>query len=344
MQTPRPNRGPSGQSGSGPRPSQHRAGKRDPWIKWLIGLIAVMTPIILAIINSTPERPDRSPQGTKQSPAVTGGRTRPPPVIVQTSSPAPPPVVVQSSSPAPPPVVVQTSSPAPAPDAVPASSPGTGTGRLEGLLTDRRGRTISSMSVSVRNGPETTTDARGVFVLPGVLAGAQLLVVRSASERGREWTQHIDVVLNTTTKVNIAYNPTSSRLGLFLITAPVDGAILEVKHVGEQFLAEVYGRCDGLDEIFGPQFDAWVLIRSQLDQRLWVQHPPALVDLTAGTWKANIQVGSAETPPHNGERWDIIAVAAPASSDMRRTVNVMSLSDLSEHIRANFITVETRLK
>jgi hypothetical protein len=211
-------------------------------------------------------------------------------------------------------------------------------------LTDRRGRTISGMAVSVRNGPETVTDARGVFVLPGVLAGAQLLVVRSASERGREWTQHIDVVPNSTTKVNIAYNPISSRLGLFLITAPVDGAILEVKHVGQQFLAEVYGRCDGLDDILDPQFDAWVLIRSQLDQRLWVQHPPALVDLTSGSWKANIQIGNAETPPTNGERWDMIAVAAPASSDIRRILNVTSLSDLPEHIRANSLTFETKIK
>jgi hypothetical protein len=200
------------------------------------------------------------------------------------------------------------------------------------------------MAVSVRNGPETVTDASGMFVLPGVLAGAQLLVVRSVSERGREWTQHIDVVPNNTTKVNIAYNPTSSRLGLFLITAPVDGAILEAKHVGQQFLGEVYGRCDALDEIFGPQFDAWVLIRSQLDQRLWVQHPPAIVDLTSGTWKANIQIGNAETPPQNGERWDMIAVAAPASSDIRRILNVTSLSDLPEHIRANSVTVETRIK
>ena len=332
MQTPRPIKGPSDQSGFGQRRSQRREGKRDPWIKWLIALIAVTTPIILAIINSTPERPDRPPQGTKQSPAVTVGRTRPPPVIVQTSSPAPPPVVAQ------------TSSPAPAPNVVPASSIATGTGRLEGLLTDRRGRTISSMAVSVRNGPETVTDASGMFVLPGVLAGAQLLVVRSVSERGREWTQHIDVVPNNTTKVNIAYNPTSSRLGLFLITAPVDGAILEAKHVGQQFLGEVYGRCDALDEIFGPQFDAWVLIRSQLDQRLWVQHPPAIVDLTSGTWKANIQIGNAETPPQNGERWDMIAVAAPASSDIRRILNVTSLSDLPEHIRANSVTVETRIK
>jgi hypothetical protein len=29
---------------------------------------------------------------------------------------------------------------------------------------------------------------------------------------------------------------------------------------------------------------------------------------------------------------------------MKRYVNVMSLSDLSEHIRANFVTVETKLK
>jgi hypothetical protein len=131
---------------------------------------------------------------------------------------------------------------------------------------------------------------------------------------------------------------------LFLITAPVDGAILDVKHVGQQFFAQVYGRCDGLDEIFGPRFDAWVLIRSQLDQRLWVQHPAALVELTSGTWKANIQIGNAETPPKNGERWDIIAVAAPASSDMKRVLNVMSLSDLPEHVRANFITVESRIR
>ena len=232
----------------------------------------------------------------------------------------------------------------PPPVFVPTNPPGPGTGRLEGRLTDRWGRPISSLLVGVRSGPETFTDARGVFVLPGVRAGDQLLVVRSPSERGREWTQHLLVASNGNTQVNIAYDPASSRLGLLTLTAPVDGAILEVKHIGQQYLAEAYGRCDGLNEIFESKFDVWVLIRSQLDQRLWVQHPSALVDLTSGTWKANIQMGSAETPPQNGERWDIIAVAAPADSQIKRILNAPSLSDLPEHIRANFITVETKLR
>lgn len=218
------------------------------------------------------------------------------------------------------------------------------TGRLEGVLSDRSGRAISSMVVAVRSGPETSTDSFGSFVLNEVPAGDQLLEVRAPSDRGRKWTQHIRVSPEGTTKVNIAYNATSSRLGLFYISAPTDGSLLDVTKAGRQFFAEVYGRCDGLDEILGPRFDVWVLIRSQLDLKLWVQHPPALVALSEGTWKANIQLGGAETPPQNGEKWELVAVAAPAASDMKRILNVTSLSDLPEHIRANFVTIESRIR
>ena len=77
MPTTPPVKGTYGANTPGPRRPSPKAPRRDPWIKWLIAPIAVMTPFILAIINATPERPDRPPQGTGQSPAGIVGPTPP---------------------------------------------------------------------------------------------------------------------------------------------------------------------------------------------------------------------------------------------------------------------------
>jgi len=216
------------------------------------------------------------------------------------------------------------------------------TGQLEGLLTDRAGNPISDISVSIRNGPETVTDMAGGFVLSNVPAGNQLIVVKPPSGEG-QLTQNISIEANQTTKTSVIYNSATSRLGLLSITAPVDGGVLEVRPDGTVHRATIYGRSDGLAQVFG-EFDVWVLISSERDESFWVQRPPALVDPNSNTWRANVLLGSEEHPPSDGDFWDIVAVAADADSDINRIISTPKLSELPPHIRSNVVTAVTQIK
>jgi hypothetical protein len=97
-----------------------------------------------------------------------------------------------------------------------------------------------------------------------------------------------------------------------------------------------------LPQILGG-FDIWVLIRSERDHRLWVQHPPAIIDTSARSWRANAILGDMQHPPRDNQRWDIVAIAAKSDSDIRRIPNTPSLSQLPPHISSNVVTTITRI-
>jgi hypothetical protein len=216
-----------------------------------------------------------------------------------------------------------------------------GTGRLAGTLTDRAGKPISDMSVSIRNGPETRTDIEGRFVLNNVAVGDQLLEVQSPSEKG-SLTQTVTAQSQTTTPVSIIYDVNNSRLGLLSITAPVDDGLLDLTKDGNEHRGVIYGRCDGLSQILG-RFDVWVLISSQSDSRFWVQHPPAVVDQTSNTWHAKAVFGSLEHPPRDGERWDIVAISGNSESEIGRVLNTTKLTSLPPHIASNVVNIQTKI-
>lgn len=218
---------------------------------------------------------------------------------------------------------------------------GSGSEHLEGMVSDSEGNPLSGLSVGIQNGPKAQTDAKGVFVLNGVKAGDQVLVIQPRSGHS-QMTLNLNVKEGPNPKTNVIYNVDTSRLGLLAITAPVDGAILDVRKSGNEHRATVYGRCDGLADALGT-FDVWVLVRSTTDLRYWVQRPPALVDASANTWRAGILLGSPEHPPLNGESWDIIAVAARADSDMGRIINTPGLNLLPTRITSNVVTVKIKI-
>ena len=229
----------------------------------------------------------------------------------------------------------------------PPPIPATEVGRLVGHLTNRAGTPIGGMAVAIRNGPETSTDSQGgAFVLSEVPAGDQFIVIKPPGGRGAV-TQHIRIEPRQTTEIKIVYDASGSHLGLLSITAPVTHAILDVRRdrvaFGFEHRATIYGRCDGLAEMLGT-FDIWVLIKSETDPRFWVQHPPAVVDPTTKTWHANVIIGSLEIPPHNNEQWDIIAVAADATSDIDNILNTPRLTELPPHISSNVATAIIRIR
>jgi len=232
--------------------------------------------------------------------------------------------------------------PGPTPVHTPTPKPLPGGGRLEGALTDRSENPISGMRVGIRSGPQTQTDAQGNFVLNGAPTGDQMIIVESANANTGQLAQNIHIATGQTTKTKIIYDAQTSQLGLLAITAPVDSGELEVRRDGNEHRATMYGRCDGLPQILGG-FDIWVLIKSERDQRLWVQHPPAIIDTSARSWRANVMLGDPQHPPRNGERWDIVAVAAVSNSDIRRIANTPSLSQLPPHISSNVVTTITKI-
>ena len=255
---------------------------------------------------------------------------RPPPTTAK--GPESPPAPPRSATTQTPPVLVVATNPSP---------PSSAAGRLEGWVKDRAGNSISDLLVSVRHGPETKTDRQGHFVLNNLSAGDQDLVIAPPSQRGQV-AQHITIQANLPNQVTIVYDAQSSRLGLLSTVAPVDGSLVEVGPRSE-YRFPVRGRCDGLGEILD-RFEVWVLVRSELDERFWVQRPPAVVDPSSSTWVADVRLGDSKTPPSNGERWYLVVVAAAPDSGMGTIVNTPLLSALPAHIRGNVVTLETTVK
>jgi len=214
-------------------------------------------------------------------------------------------------------------------------------GRLEGVFTSLEKKPISDLTVSIRNGPQTITDIDGRFVLDNVSAGDQLIVV-SADSGQDDVTQHVHIVENQTTIANIIYDAGARTIGFLTISAPVDGAILETHKIEELHRATIYGRWEGLAQILG-NFDIWVLISDEKDGFFWVQNPPALVDFNDNTWRANVVFGSQEYPPSDGDRWDIVAVAAEADSEIGQIQNTPKISALPPNISSNVVTVDLKL-
>jgi hypothetical protein len=216
-------------------------------------------------------------------------------------------------------------------------------GRLEGTLTDRSGNPISNISVGIRNGPKSTTDMNGRFVLPNIPSGDQMIVVMPPSGGG-ELTRNIVVEEHATTKANIIYASDNSQLALLSITAPVDDGEILINEDDNQYIGMIHGRCDGLAQMFQKPYDIWILIRSIRDGNLWVQRPPALVNSSANTWHGRALFGSPQKPPKNGDQWAIVAVAAPNDSEIRRILNTPSLSLLPPHIGSNVAIVRSSIR
>lgn len=215
------------------------------------------------------------------------------------------------------------------------------TGRLEGTLTDRDRNPIKNITVSIPTGPKTRTDMQGVFILNDVPVGDQVIVIEPPSGKG-QLAQNIKVEKGMTTKINIVYDPRTTVIGLLSITSPPDDSRIEVRR--SDVRVKIYGHCDGLAQVFNNNFEVWILVRSDKDGRYWVQHPSALVDLIQNTWRASAYLGDAQHPPSDGDRWDLMAVAANSGSEIRRITNVMSLDDLPPHIRSNVVSFETLVR
>jgi hypothetical protein len=214
---------------------------------------------------------------------------------------------------------------------------------LDGVVKDQTGNPVSNVRVSIQNGnaPEVITDQQGVFVFAELPIGDHILVIKPPSDRG-QLLQHIQTT-NRVNQVTVVYNAQNSRLGLLSIVAPVDDGIVELRRDGTEFRAMIYGRCDGMADIL-EQFDIWILIRSQRDQLFWVQHPPAVVDPSSSSWRADVLFGNSETPPSDGEKWHVVVVAAHPNSLVRRVLNTEYLNELPPHINGNVITIETKIK
>jgi hypothetical protein len=224
--------------------------------------------------------------------------------------------------------------------------PGSDLGQLEGILSDRSGVGLPNMTISIENGPQTSTDALGQFVLEEAPIGSQLIVVQ-APTLGSQFSQHVNIEQDRITYANLVFDSLSMQLGLLSITAPVNNSVLtpeaDVPH--KQL---VYGHCDGLAQIFGEygKFKIWVLVRAISDDAyLWVQHPAAIVDATNNTWQASVYMGSQQSLPYDGQKWIILAVAAPVESGMENILNVMELEDLPFRIvRSNVISLTMDVK
>lgn len=237
------------------------------------------------------------------------------------------------------------SAPSPNSSPLPATASQTplpGTGRLKGVLTDRAGNPLTGLRVSIKNGPQTLSDAQGQFVLNGAPTGDQILVVENPHINTGPLTQALALLEGQTTQTKIVYDAANAQLGLLAITAPLDTGELEIRRDGKEHRATVYGRCDGLGQMLG-RFDVWVLLRSERDSRLWVQHPSAIIDAAAGTWRANVRLGDPAHPPRDGERWDLVAVAAEASSAIRQIANTPQLTLPPPHLSSNVVTATAKI-
>lgn len=221
-------------------------------------------------------------------------------------------------------------------------TPAPGTGRLLGILTDRAGNPLIGLRISIRNGPQTLTDAQGQFTLSGTPTGDQVIIVENPHINTSSLTQAIALAAGQTTQTKIVYDVATAQLGLLAVTAPLDNGDLEIRRDRKVHRATVFGRCDGLGQMLG-RFDIWVLIRSERDSKLWVQHPPAIIDTAARTWHANVSLGDPAHPPREGERWDLVAVAADASSDLGHIANTPKLTLLPPHISSNVVTVIAKI-
>lgn len=218
--------------------------------------------------------------------------------------------------------------------------------QLSGQLVDRQGNPINDVLVTIRNGPGTKTDVNGRFVLGNVPIGEQIVVIEPPSGQG-QLTQNVSIKQDQINYVNIVYDATRSQLGLLSITSPIDGGLVEIDgELGEDgsiFRTVIYGRSDGLAQLFDDTFDIWILVSSEEDPLLWVQQPPALIDFSASTWKATVQLGSFEKPPHDGQYWEIVVVAVAFGSGMERILNTPGLSPLPPHISSNVVTFEVEI-
>jgi hypothetical protein len=224
----------------------------------------------------------------------------------------------------------------------PKPVPGLG-GRLEGAVVNRTEAPISNLTVKIQGGPETKTDALGIFVLNGVPSGDQIIVVENSSAPSGQLLQHINIAPSQTTQTKIIYDAQTSRLGLLAIAAPVDDSELEVYRDGARYRATLYGRCDGLALMVGA-FDVWVVIKSQTDDRYWVQHPSATRDVNAQTWRADVLLGDFKHQPRPGERWTFVALAAETGSLISKIASTPSLNQLPPHISSNVVTARIRIR
>jgi hypothetical protein len=221
-------------------------------------------------------------------------------------------------------------------------------GFVDGILADRSGTAIPNITISIKNGPQTKTDTQGRFVLKNVLTGPQLVVVQAST--GGEFSQNIYIEENQKTIVNLVFDTQTTQLGLLSIVAPIDGGEMEVRKDSVDnntkivHRATIFGRCDGIRQIFEGGFDIWVLISSERDGKFWVQFPAAVVDPQDNTWRANIVLGDSLHPPQDGEMWTILAVAADFESGFDRIINTPKLSLLPPHIESNVVTVASRIK
>lgn len=220
------------------------------------------------------------------------------------------------------------------------------TGRLEGTVTDRKGNPISDLLVSILNGPAAETDMQGIFVLNNVPEGDQLIVVKPPSGGG-DVMLNVSVVSDQNNEINIVYDATTSRLGLLSITSPVDGGDLEIRKSVDSnndtiHRATIFGRCDGLGQIFQNGFNVWVLVSSERDGKFWVQFPSATIDPHNNTWRATVLLGNAQHPPSDGELWTMVAVAADSDSELGRILNTPELSLLPPHITSNVVSIESQ--
>jgi hypothetical protein len=174
-----------------------------------------------------------------------------------------------------------------------------------------------------------------------------LIIVEATA--GGEFSQNIDVGENQITYVSLVFDPQTTRLGLLSIVSPIDGGGMDIRkdvldNNSTVHRATIYGRCDGLRQIFENGFDIWILIHSERDRFYWVQQPAAVVDFQDNTWRADIVLGDFAHPPVNGERWTIIAMAADPDSEFDRIINTPNLNLLPPHIASNVVTVESQIK
>lgn len=249
------------------------------------------------------------------------------------------------------PVIISPTTPVISPIATITDTPAAvlPSGYLEGVLTDKTGRAIPDIVISInrRNGPQTRTDSQGRFVLENVPLGTQEISVWVPN--GKVLTQFVHV--EKSTSITLIFDTEATLLGVLSIISPMDGGDLEIREEVDSFdykkslyRATIYGRADGLQQIFENGFNIWVLTNSNRNELYWLQRIPALVDSQHGTWRADIVLGTSDSPLVNGERWTIIAVAAEPGTGFDNILNTPNLNLLPPHISSNVVTVEAVIK
>jgi hypothetical protein len=214
---------------------------------------------------------------------------------------------------------------------------------LEGIVMDRSGKVLGDLSVSVRNGPETEVDTQGKFVLNNVPAGDQVIIVKSSHDVGGEVRQAVRLDAGKRNQTNIIYDSGSSRLGLLSVIAPVDGSTVNVASGPNGGVVTVIGRCDGLAQIFG-SFDVWVIVKPKGDAPFFVQHPSAVVDPNANTWRSDITLGDAANQPNDGDHWTLVIVATRPDSGIGHIGSTPNLNLLPQHITSNVVTFTSAIR